>query len=143
MQTPPPEAADSTWILSTIVIVGGILAILANYVIWKGRAPKGENVFRASRFTKGNRIFPMYFVVSQTSVTKTQPQWIGKNEESVHIAHISSIEVDTDVLWSTLKIETSGHNPLDCGGLSRGDAVRLKKVIEDLQLQHFKSGGKM
>ena len=69
MQTPPPEAADSTWLLSTIVIIGGALALFANYVIWKGRPPKGDNVFRASRLTKGNRIFPVYFVVSQTSVT--------------------------------------------------------------------------
>ena len=140
MQTPPP--ADNTWILSTIVIVGAIVALLVNYVVWKGRAPKGEHVFRASRLTKGNRVFPVYFVVSQTSVTKTQPQWIGKNEESVHIAHISSIEVDTDVIWSTLRIETSGHNPLTCAGLGKGDAVKLKKMIENLQLQHFKAGGR-
>ncbi len=141
MQTPPPEVTDNTWILSAIVIVGGALALLVNYVVWKGRPPKGDNVFRASRLTRGNRIFPMYFVVSETSVTKTQPQWIGKNEESVHIAHISSIEVDTDVIWSTLRIETSGHNPLECKGLAKGDAVRLKKMVESLQLRHFKAGG--
>ena len=79
MQTPPPET-DSTWLLSTIVILGGILALVLNYIIWKGRSPKGDNIFRTSRLTRGNRIFPVYFVVSQTSVTKTQPQWIGKNE---------------------------------------------------------------
>jgi len=141
MQTPPPET-DSTWLLSTIVILGGILALVLNYIIWKGRSPKGDNIFRTSRLTRGNRIFPVYFVVSQTSVTKTQPQWIGKNEESVHIAHISSIEVDTDVIWSTLHIETSGHNPMICKGLKKGDAVKLKQMIEQLQLEHFKGGGR-
>ena len=141
MQTPPPET-DSTWLLSTIVILGGILALVLNYIIWKGRSPKGDNIFRTSRLTRGNRIFPVYFVVSQTSVTKTQPQWIGKNEESVHIAHISSIEVDTDVIWSTLHIETSGHNPMICKGLKKGDAVKLKQMIERLQLEHFKGGGR-
>ena len=142
MQTPPPEASDSTWLLSTIVIVGGALALFVNYVIWKGRPPKGDHVFRASRLTKGNRIFPVYFVVTQTSVTKTQPQWIGQNEESVHIAHVSSIEVDTDIIWSTLHIETSGHNPMICKGLRKGDAVKLKHMIEQHQLEHFKAGGK-
>ena len=141
MQTPPPET-DTTWLLSTIVILGGILALLVNYIIWKGRSPKGDHIFRTSRLTKGNRVFPVYFVVSQTSVTKTQPQWVGKNEESVHIAHISSIEVDTDVIWSTLHIETSGHNPMICRGLRKGDAVKLKQMIERLQLEHFKGGGR-
>jgi hypothetical protein len=79
MQTPTPEA-DSTWILSTVVIVGGLLALLLNYVIWKNRRMQGEYVFRASRMTRGNRIFPAQVVISKGSVTLVQPQWVRKLE---------------------------------------------------------------
>ena len=138
MQTPPPEATDSTWLLSTIVIVGGLLALFINYVVWKGRAPKGDNVFRASRLTKGNRIFPAQVVISRTSVTLLQPQWIGKREESAHIAHISSIEIDTNMLFSDVSVETTGgHNPLVCHGHTKGDAVRIKQVIEQFQSEYY------
>ena len=138
MQTPPPPT-DNTWILSTIVIVGAVLVLFVNYLIWKNRKMKGDYVFRASRLTKGNRLFPAQVVVTPTSVTRVQPQWIGKNEESVHIAHISSTEIDTDMIFAKISIETSGHNPLVCNGLKKGDSVKLKGLIERLQSEHYRN----
>jgi len=145
MQTPPAvpiEASDNTWILSTIVIVGGLLALLVNYIIWKNRRMNGEHVFRASRMTRGNRIFPAQVVINKNSVTLVQPQWIGKVEESAHIAHISSIQIDTNVMFSDISIETTGgHNPMVCHGHTKGDAVRIKQVIEHFQSEYYKAGG--
>jgi len=142
MQTPPPEA-DSTWILSTLVIVGGILALLINYVIWKNRRMQGEYVFRASRMTRGNRIFPAQVVITKGSVTLVKPQWVGKFEESAHIAHIASIQIDTNMVFSDISIETTGgHNPMVCHGHTKGDAVRIKQVIEQFQSEYFKESGK-
>jgi predicted small integral membrane protein len=140
MQTPPPTAtADSTWILSTIVIVGALLALVVNYIIWKNKRVKGEHVFRASRLTRGNRIFPAQVVISAGSVTVVQPQWIGKIEESAHIAHISSIQIDTNVMFSDISIETTGgHNPMVCHGHTKGDAVRIKQVIEKYQSEYYR-----
>jgi hypothetical protein len=141
MQTPPPEA-DHTWILSTLVIVGGILALLINYIIWKNRRMQGEYVFRASRMTRGNRIFPAQVVITKGSVTLIQPQWVGKFEESAHIAHISSIQIDTNMVFSDISIETTGgHNPMVCHGHTKGDAVRIKQIIEQFQSEYFKSAG--
>ena len=141
MQTPPP-VTDNTWILSTVVIVGGILALLANYIIWKNRRMNGTHVFRASRMTRGNRIFPAQVVISKGSVTLVQPQWVGKFEESAHIAHISSIQIDTNMVFSDIKIETTGgHNPMVCHGHTKSDAVRIKQVIEQFQSEYYTSGG--
>ena len=138
MQTPIPEA-DNTWILSTVVIVGGLLALLLNYIIWKNRRMKGEYVFRASRMTRGNRIFPAQVVITKGSVTLVQPQWVGKVEESAHIAHISSIQIDTNVMFSDISIETTGgHNPVVCHGHSKADAVEIKRLIEELQSAFYK-----
>ena len=140
MQTLPAAPADNTWILSTIVIVGAILALVVNYIIWKNRRVKGDHVFRASRWTRGNRIFPAQVVISSGSVTVVQPQWIGKLEESAHIAHISSIQIDTNVLFSDISIETTGgHNPMVCHGHTKGDAVKIKKVIEGYQTEYYKT----
>ena len=142
MQTPPAET-DSTWILSTLVIVGGLLALLVNYIIWKNRRMQGEYVFRASRMTRGNRIFPAQVVITKGSVTLIQPQWVGKFEESAHIAHISSIQIDTNMVFSDISIETTGgHNPMVCHGHTKGDAVRIKQVIEQFQSEYFKESGK-
>ena len=68
-----------------------------------------------------------------------QPQWIGKLEESVHIAHISSIQIDTNVMFSDVSIETTGgHNPMVCHGHTKGDAVKMKQTIERFQSEYYK-----
>jgi hypothetical protein len=104
---------------------------------------QGEYVFRASRMTRGNRIFPAQVVISKGSVTLVKPQWVGKFEESAHIAHISSIQIDTNMVFSDISIETTGgHNPMVCHGHTKGDAVRIKQVIEQFQSEYFKESGK-
>jgi hypothetical protein len=124
----------------------GILALVALlvllYVLRKGRRLPGEHVFRASRLTKGNRIFPSQVSVTAAAVTTRKPQWIGKVEESVHIAHIASIQVDTNVIFSNVMIETTGgHNPLVFSGHTKGDAIRMKKVIEGFQSEYYRKNG--
>jgi predicted small integral membrane protein len=137
---PVRDIPDNTWILSTIVIVGGILALLAIYIHWKNKRVTGDYVFRASRMTRGNRIFPAQVIVTSGSVTVVKPQWIGKFEESAHIAHISSIQIDTNMVFSDVLIETTGgHNPMVCHGHTKGDAVKMKQVIEQFQSAYFKS----
>ena len=65
---------------------------------------------------------------------RSQPQWIGKVEESVHMSHVSSIKIDTNLIFSDVFIETTGgHNPIVCHGHTKGDAVRMKAVIEKFQ----------
>ena len=124
--------------VAALVLVG----LIVWYVIHKGRAREGEHVYRASRLTKGNRIFPSQVVITSTSVTLFKPQWIGKVEESVHTAHVSSISIDTNVIWSNVSIETTGgHNPLVCSGHSKSDAVAIKSAIEKFQSQYYKQGG--
>jgi predicted small integral membrane protein len=135
----PNASPDSRWLAWTIAGAVAVVALLLYYIVRKNRALPGEHVFRASRWTKGNRIFPAQVVITGSSVTLLQPQWIGKREESAHIAHISSIEIDTNVMFSDVSIETTGgHNPLVCHGHTRGDAVRMKHLIEQFQAEYYK-----
>jgi hypothetical protein len=109
------------------------------YVLRKGRARAGDHVYRASRLTAGNRIFPAQVIVTPSSVTLLKPQWVGKREESRHIAHVASISIDTNLIFSDVQIETTGgRNPLVCYGHTKGDALRIKAAIERFQTEYYR-----
>jgi hypothetical protein len=115
------------------------LVLLVWYILWKGRALPGEHVFRASRLSQGNRLFPTQVVISQSSVTHFTPQWIGKLEASIHLSHVSSIKIDTNIMFSDVFIETTGgHNPVVCHGHSKRDAIEMKRLIEQFQSAFYK-----
>lgn len=129
---------SDTW-LGVLVAAVVLVGLVVWYVLYKGRPREGEFVYRASRLTKGNRIFPSQVIITPTSVTLLKPQWIGKKEESVHTAHVASISIDTNVIWSDVAIETTGgHNPLVCSGHSKNDAVKIKTTIEKFQSEYYK-----
>ena len=122
--------------LAAVVFVLGLL-----WLIWrKGRPFADGDVFRASRFSSGNHLFPTQVLITPTSVVQYTPRWIGKKEETIHMAHIASVKIDTGVLLSNVLIETSGGtDPIACHGHRKGDAIRMKELIEQYQTQHFKS----
>jgi len=129
-----------TW--QIILAVAAALVLLVTwYILWKGRPLPGEHVFRASRLSQGNRIFPTQVVITTSSVTHYTPQWIGKLEESIHISHVASIKIDTNIMFSDVVIETTGgHNPVLCHGHSKGDAIEMKRLIEGFQSAFYKQG---
>ena len=99
-------------------------------------------IFRASRLTRGNFWFPAEVEVSPTSVTLRKRRLIGKKEESIHIAHIASIKIDTHILFSDVYIESSGgENPGVCHGHTKGDAIDMKELIEKYQTEYYKRPG--
>ena len=127
-----------TWQIILIVAVGFALFVVW-YVLQKGRPLPGTHVFRASRLSQGNRLFPTQVVISPSSVTHFTPQWIGKLEESIHISHVASIKIDTNIMFSDVVIETTGgHNPVRCHGHSKADAVEMKRLIEEFQSAFYK-----
>src|SRR5262245_2796995 len=134
----PASAATRIFVQVLFVIV--ILAILVGvFVLRKGRTFAGEHVFRASRFSKGNHLFPAQVVITPTSITHFRPQWIGKLEESIHMAHVASIKIDTHLFFSDVFIETTGgQNPIICHGHTKGEAVVMKKTIEKYQSEYYR-----
>ena len=67
------------------------------------------------------------------------PQWIGKLEETIHMAHVSSVKIDTGILFSDVLIETSGgSHPIRCHGHRKSDAVRMKALIERYQTDYYR-----
>ena len=125
--------------LAVLAIVAVLLVALL--VIWlKGRPFAEGEVFRASRFSAGNRLLPTQVKVSPTSVVHYTPQWVGKLEQSIHMAHVASVRIDTHLIFSDVLIETTGGaSAIHCKGHYRSDAVRLKQLIEEYQTAYYKT----
>jgi hypothetical protein len=58
------------------------------------------------------------------------------------MAHIASVKIDTGMMFSNLLIETSGgSDPIVCHGHRKGDAVRMKTLIEQHQTDYYRGRG--
>jgi hypothetical protein len=132
---------DVRWIEWAAAAAGGVLLIVAVWVWAKGRPFAPGEVFRASRWSRGNRLFPTQVLITPSSVVQYTPHWIGRHEETIHMAHVSSVRIDTGMLFSNLFIETSGgSDPIRCHGHRKGDAARMKDLIEKYQTDYYRAG---
>ena len=123
----------------TAVALAGIVALFL-FVVWKKGRPfaKGD-VFRASRLSSGNRMFPTQVAISPNSVIHYTPEWFGRLEHSMHMAHVASVRIDTNLMFSDVYIETTGGaSPIKCHGHNKADAVRMKELIERYQTEYYR-----
>jgi hypothetical protein len=112
------------------------------WIRMKGRPFASGDVFRASRLSAGNHLFPTQVLVTPTSVVQYTPRWVGRREETIHMAHIASVKIDTGALLSNVLIETSGGaDPVVCHGHRKHDAVHMKDLIERYQTDYFQGHG--
>jgi hypothetical protein len=124
--------------LAWAIAAGAGLVLLFLVIVWrKGRPCAPGDVFRASRWSSGNRLFPTQVAISPTSVVHVTPQWVGRHEHSMHMAHVASVRIDTNLLFSNVFIETTGGaNPISCYGHHKADAAKMKKLIERYQTEY-------
>ena len=109
----------------------------------KGRPFAQGDVFRASRLSAGNHLFPAQVLITPESVVHYTPRWIGRQEETIHMAHVSSVKIDTGMLFSNVLIETSGgSHPIRCHGHRKGDANAMKQLIGRYQTEYYQKGKK-
>jgi hypothetical protein len=129
-----------TWGIIALLALAAI-ALLVLFVIWrKGRPFAQGDVFRASRWSRGNHLFPTQVLVTPSAVVHYTPQWIGRLEHSIHIAHVASVSIDTNLLFSDVYFETTGGaTPIHCRGHFKGDAVAMKTLIERYQSEYYRN----
>ena len=90
--------------------------------------------FQASRFTKGNFFFPTRLVVSSQRVSRVKSRLFGSNEESIAISKVASVHISTGMVWSDIRIEsTGGTDPITSHGHRKADAQRIRDLIESHQ----------
>ena len=93
-------------------------------------------VFVASRLTRGNFIFPTKLVVTDRTLMRRKRSWFSVNEESVHLRNVATVNITTGIVWSDIRIESSGgSDPIESHGHTKEDARRIKELIESLQGQ--------
>jgi hypothetical protein len=140
-----PETGSGTdpalwWIVGALVV----LAAVALFFWHKGRKIAGDHVFRASRWSRGNLLFPTQVSVTPTSIIHFTPEMFGGREQSIHLAHVASVLIDRNLFFADVMIESSGGaSPVRCHGHKKRDAVEMKRLIEQYQSQYYgKSGGR-
>jgi hypothetical protein len=127
------------WTIATLVVVLGVLVLV---VFRKGRSFAPGDVFRASRLSSGNHLFPTQVLISPSSVVHYTPQWFGRLEHSIHMAHVASVRIDTNFMFSDVYIETTGGaSPIRCHGHKKADAVRIQQLIEQYQTEYYGGRG--
>jgi hypothetical protein len=94
--------------------------------------------FVASRWTRGNFLFPTTIEVTDTEVVRRKRSWFSKNEMSIHLQRVASVHVETGIFWSDVLIEsTGGTDPIQSHGHRKADARRMKDLIEAAQTEHL------
>ncbi len=123
-----------------VVAAGAALVVILGFWVWrKGRPFAAGDIFRASRMSSGNLLFPTQVLVTPTSIVQYTPRWIGRTDETIHMAHIASVKIDTGMLFSDVLIETSGGtDPIRCHGHRKGDATAMKNLIERYQTDYYR-----
>ncbi len=93
-----------------------------------------SEIFKASRWTKGNHLFPTVIEVTDKSVMRRKRSWFSVDEMSIAITKVASIHIKTGVIWSTILIESSGgSDPMGSHGHTKADARQIKDLIESCQ----------
>jgi hypothetical protein len=93
-----------------------------------------QESFTASRLTRGNLLFPTVIIVTEHAVMRRKRSWLRLDEESIAVRNVASIDIKTGLVWSEIRIESSGgKDPIESHGHSKRDARRIKDLIENMQ----------
>ena len=93
-------------------------------------------IFQASRWTKGNLLFPTYIIVNDKSVSRRKRSWFRLDEMSMSISKVASVHIKTGLIWAEILNESSGGtDPLASHGHRKDDARRIKDLIEGAQAE--------
>jgi hypothetical protein len=138
----PDSIADSPGVALAIGIVLVVIVAVAVFFWFKGRRMPGPHVFRASRLSRGNLLFPTQVAVTGTSIVHYTPEWVGGREQSMHLAHIASVAIDRNLFFADVMIESSGGaSPVRCHGHRKADAIEMKRLIEQFQSDYYRTRG--
>jgi hypothetical protein len=91
-------------------------------------------VFRGSRWTKGNHVWPTQVAVFANRVVRYTPRLFGHFEETIGIEQVASVSVNAGILFGDVIIETTGGSqPIRCHGHRKRDAEEIRRRITEAQ----------
>jgi hypothetical protein len=93
-----------------------------------------SETFQASRWTRGNFLFPTVIEVTDKAVIRHKRSWFSRDEMSISISRVASVHIKTGILWADVLIESSGgSDPLASHGHRKSDARRIRELVEEAQ----------
>ncbi len=93
-----------------------------------------SETFQASRWTRGNFLFPTVIEVTDKAVIRHKRSWFSKDEISISITKVASVHIKTGIIWSDILIESSGgSDPLASHGHRKRDARRIRELVGEAQ----------
>ena len=93
-----------------------------------------SEIFKASRWTMGNHLFPTVIEVTDQAVVRHKRSWFSKDEISISISKVASVHIKTGIIWADILIESSGGtDPLTSHGHKKADARRIRELVEAAQ----------
>ena len=99
------------------------------------------HTFTASRLTGGNLFYPVRITITPQRVVRIKPHLIGAEEESMPINRVASVQIRTGLIWSEIRIDsTGGTNPILSRGHLKEDARLIRDLIEQFQQRESKTG---
>ncbi|HEY4299433.1 MAG TPA: hypothetical protein VGM73_01085 [Candidatus Didemnitutus sp.] len=89
-----------------------------------------ERVFRSSRWSAGNFLFPDRLTVAPDGIVFRKGAMFGSREEHIGYGAIASYRTDNGVFLATMRIETSGGTqPIVINGLWKSSARKMQELI--------------
>jgi hypothetical protein len=90
-----------------------------------------SETFKASRWTRGNFLFPTVIEVTDQAVIRRKRSWFSRDEMSIARSKVASVHIKTGIIWSEVLIESSGGtDPLKSHGHRKSDARRIRDLIQ-------------
>ena len=114
-----------------IPVAIALAALALAVVLWRGRPfTKEVPVYRSSRLTAGNRLFPTQVAIFPTRVVRWTPRLLGHSEETISVAQVASVKIEAGTLFADVLIETTGGSqPIVCHGHWKKDANAMRDGI--------------
>jgi hypothetical protein len=125
-----------------IVAVAAVFLLTLLIALARNRAFTSEvPVYRASRWTQGNRLFPTQVAVFPSRVVRYTPRLFGHFEETIAMDQVASVSIDAGLLLGDVIIETTGGSqPIRCHGHWKKHAEEIRQRISDAQAARGHSG---
>jgi hypothetical protein len=97
-----------------------------------------QTAFRASRWTRGNFLFPTLVEVRGDTLVFRKRNWWKVDEKTMHLSRVASVDIQKGLCFADLRIESSGGgDDIVSHGHWKGDAERVQALVQDWQSKNL------
>jgi len=100
-----------------------------------------ETRFKASRWTRGNFLFPTRVEVRGDTLVLRKRNWWKVDEKTMHLSRVASVDIQKGFWFADLRIESSGGgDDIVSHGHWKRDAESVQGLIQEWQSANLRGG---